>query len=76
MVLRNANHGIQHAIQFVALYLTYVSISRPAGDSRMPRLNIACGEKPLRLLEEDPAKAAPINFVYDDSERLAVADTL
>jgi hypothetical protein len=42
----------------------------------MSRLNIACGEKPLRLLEKDPAKAAPINFVYDDSERLAVVDTL
>ena len=43
---------------------TDVVISFPGAESSNPSLNIACGEKPVVLCDEE-AKDAPRNFVVD-----------
>lgn len=54
--------------------MTHNLICEPAGDERMPFLNIAWGENPV-VLCDDPLKAAPCKETFVPRMRLAAAVT-
>jgi hypothetical protein len=55
--------------------MTHSLICEPAGDERIPFLNIAWGENPVVLLCDDPLKAAPCKETFVPRVRLAAAVT-
>jgi len=55
--------------------MTHSLICEPAGDERIPFLNIAWGENPVVVLCDDPLKAAPCKETFVPRMRLAAAVT-